>query len=259
MTDQAQTLINTPVIFMQHSVFDAAMNAADWVGALRAQSDIADVPLLTGQDEGPLRLRIHFVSSVPVDVERVGDIGTNHGYLSGQPVVPYSDGSGIAPTPAADATKDESKTGGDAYDWLDAPPDGYVAYGLWVFDQHSGLGSIMFRGVTCAVPLVLRGTGVALTVSAVVNALNKNPSVGVYFGPADSPPSVDDAQSTTDAAAGRTSHQQSYTVDSRSPIYTAVITALAWVWKDDQDTAQSYTDVLVWLTVAPPAATAGGN
>lgn len=190
-TDEAQTLINTPVVFLPAATVDAVLASSDRIGALRAQADVADTSVMVGTDENPLRLRIHLFSHVHVDVERVGDIGTNHGYLSGQPVVPASDGSGPQPTPSADVTKDANAVG--------------------------------------------------------------NSATGVYFGPADSPPSVDDAQSTTDAATGQVSDMVSYAAGDGST-YTAAITAVSWDQTDDQDTDQPYTDVFCRLTRTPPAA-----
>lgn len=241
MTDQAQTLFNIPVVFMSVTTADAVMAAADPVAALAAQAFI--FPSGTNN----IRLRIHVLSSVPGDVERVAEIGTEHGYWSGQPVVPKSDGSGYLNTPATDVTKDGSAVGTTAQDWLDTPPTGYAAYGLWVFDQYAGF-IIQPHGVTCGLPLQIRGTGLTVSIVAGVNAFDTGAGCAAWIGPTVAAPPIDLFQAALDNNP-QTTASDSTQADSTQPTYSVTLRMVTVA-----NFVQPYADIFCRITMTQPAA-----
>ena len=122
-----------------------------------------------------LRLYVVIMSELDSNVLRTGDLDIAHGYQTGQPKVPDSSG--------AATTKPGHTTGDSSTDWMDTPPPGYVATGVWHFDQHLVLG-VAWYGAEFAMSLSIPSLSAVLTVGGWADVFDRGVTGGIWLDPA---------------------------------------------------------------------------
>ena len=122
-----------------------------------------------------LRLFVVIMNGLNTDAVRTGDIDMAHGYQTGQPKVPDSSGTAT--------TKPGHTTGDSSTDWIDTPPPGYYATGVWHFDQHLALG-VAWHGAEFAMSASLASLSTVLTVGGWADATDQMAVGGIWLDPA---------------------------------------------------------------------------
>ena len=140
-----------PTVFIDAATVHSLMNDGDISSLFLYELDQA--PNLVHNCD---RLHLIVVNSAPTTVLRTV-LDVTHGVQYLQPGVPGADGTPSLPPNHA--------TGNPDTDWMDAPPPGCAAVGMWVFEQASGMS---VYGIEAGAVLELPDISTHLTFGGVV-------------------------------------------------------------------------------------------